>query len=148
MQPGYQQYPPFQPPLKKKRAKWPWVLAGIGVFFLLLCGVLGLVTLSAVGNEVDKQIQHGSTEKRADVTLNKCYRNSIGFVQADFTVVNNSDRVQSYWIQFEVRDDKNVRLGEMHGVLNNVGAGATAKETAVSGIESTGKYTCVVVRVD
>jgi hypothetical protein len=133
----------------KKGTKVGLIVGGVALGLCCVGGTtIALVGVGGAASEIDKQIQHGDSDKLTAVKINKCYKDSLGWVAIDFTVVNSTDRVQSYWAQFEITDAAGVRLGETHGVLNNINAGATAKESAQSTVEPKGKFTCSVVRVD
>jgi len=142
---GYPSGPP-QPP--KKRKMWPWLLGGF-VALMLVCGGVAVAALGLGAKAVDDQIQNGSTGLKEHVKITACRADALGMAEVGFTVVNASDRTESYWIQFGVTDAAGTRLGEAHGVVNNLAAGATAKDKAVSATgELPSKFKCVLERVN
>jgi hypothetical protein len=150
MQPGYEQYPPFQHPQKKKRARWPWILLGVGLgLIVLVCAALATLANMA-GESLDNQIEHGNTDLAKHVTISSCQRDAMGFVTVNFTVKNTSDSTQSYLMQFDIKNAAGTRIAEAHGIVNNLAPSATAKDSAV-GIDSVDKrekFTCVLERVN
>lgn len=136
-------------PKKKNGLAKALVIAGIVLVFL--CGG-GLVACTAMAGkaveEVDKEIKNGNTEKLQQVKLKSCTGDDFG-VRIVYEVTNTSATVQSYWIQFEISDPSGNRLGEGHGVINNLAAGKTAKEnTLATAGDYKGKFKCQVVKVN
>lgn len=132
---------------QRKRSKWPWILLGVGVVTLLLCGVFSIALIAAGGNAVNDQIEHGSTDLKSHVKIDSCKADQFGFATINFTVTNTGDSNQSYWIQFAINDSKGTRLSEAHGVVNNLPSGKIAKQNATGG-EAKGKFVCVLERVN
>ena len=145
-------YPP--PTNTKNRKVWPWILGAFLIALICVGGPIVACTVVAGGTvaaieEVDKEIKKSEALKTKQVKIDECKRDSFGFVTVAFTVKNDSDTVQSYWIQFEVKNSEGIRVGEAHGVINDLAFGDTAKDNSVSAAEvGAKKFTCSVVKVN
>lgn len=138
--------PPYALP-RKKRPRWPWIVGGSILAALLLCGIGSIFMLGSIAKDVDDQIQHGSAEKKAAVKISHCGPGAIG-TEITYEVTNSTGRSQSYWAVFEVQDRAGTRLGEAHGIVNDLGPGQTATDTTTAMTKGAAAARCVVVRVD
>lgn len=135
----------------KKRKVWPWIVGGLLLLFLCVGGTFVACTAMVGGavSEIDKELKENKELKTKQVEINKCTKTDFGFVEIRYTVTNDFAEEQSYLIQFEIKDADGVRTGEAHAALNNIAAGTTAKDKAVSIAEvGTKKFTCSIVSVD
>jgi hypothetical protein len=156
---GYYNYPPqdysrgYQPTHvptepKKKSRKGLWIaLIASCVAAFVLCGVGALVVMGQAADSIETSIEQGDLAKKADVTINSCELNVLKMAEIKFTVKNSKPEVQSYWIQFEIQNAEGIRLGEAHGILNDVQPNATAKDSAVGGQDLVPGFKCVLLSV-
>lgn len=142
----------YVPPApSKKKNGWVKGLVIAGIVLVFLCGG-GLVACTAMAGkaveQVDQEIKNGNTAKLQQIKLKSCTGDDFG-VRIVYEVTNTSATTQSYWIQFEISDPSGNRLGEGHGVINNLAAGKTAKEdTLATAGDYKGKFKCQVVKVN
>lgn len=145
--PTYSQQHAAQP---RKSRKGLWIGLAIGGVVLIMLTCLGACALFAKGaDEVGNQIEREKQAKAASVQITKCKKNVIGGMDIEFSVKNDTDKPQSYWLQFEVINKAGERVGEAHGILNDVGPGVTAKSQTVTleDVGNTDGATCRLVDV-
>lgn len=138
-------------PQKKKRTLL-WVLIGV-LAGVLICGGATVVGLGALAGsaveEIDKQIQYGSDEKRAATKITSCRVGPLGVVEVGYKVTNDTERVQSYLLTFEIKNAAGTRLGEADDAINGLAPGDTATDSAPSTVQNPKKgFTCGLVRAD
>jgi hypothetical protein len=135
------------PQVKPRRRRWPWIVAAVVVFVGLVCGIGSIFVLGKAAESVDEQIQHGDADKKAAVTITSCKPDALGLWKVGYKVVNDTGRVQDYWMTFEVVDKAGKRVGQGSNVVSSLAPGKTA--TGEAGTDAQGKgLTCKVVRVD
>lgn len=136
-------------PQPKKSNTGKWIVAAI-VGLLVLCGGGAAACVAVAGsavNEMDNQIQHGSTEKAKDISGIKCERGSMG-ATVRYTVTNSSDRVQSYSVQFKILDGSGTVLDTANGFVSDLKPGQKASDKAMGLAEVPSGIKCQLDRVD
>ena len=136
-QPPYGQ--PYQPvPPHKKRAKWPFVLAGVGVLMLVLLG--GCIALvGAAADKVDDEIEAaasgtpaGVLDHAEDVEILSCLPGEQ-LPRAQVRVTNNSSEPSTYSIQIAFESPDGVTLYDTgYASVSNLLPGQTSDQDAVA----------------
>jgi len=138
-------YQPQQP--QHKRRIWPWVLGGVTLGVMLLCGA-GALLLGGAASQVDKQIQQEQTARADSVKITSCKMDSVlNIPLVDFTVTNTTDKQQDYIVQFNIVDKDGVVVGSASDIASNVPAGGSAKGQAMGSFtgDKSAKFKCVLV---
>lgn len=142
----YQPYPPVPP--QRKRAKWPFVLAGVAVLMLVLLG--GCIALiGAAANEVDDNINAqasadaagvpaGPLDHAEDVTITVCGPDptTLNWGKATVDVTNGSSEPSTYSLEilFESPDGATLHATG-YAFVPRLEPGQTTTQEVVTGEE-------------
>jgi len=104
---------------------------------------------SAESNSDVTQAETSPSSETDDVKLTSCGADSLGYLQAELTVTNNSSKESDYIINvvFE-SDDGSTQLDTAISFVNNLKPGQNKVEKALSFTEAPANFTCTISSVD
>lgn len=142
MSDAYYSNAPMPPPQVRKNRTWLWILIGVGSALVIACCIGTLFIVDTAAREVDEK----ENAKANAVKITECKAGDIG-TNIHYTVTNATEDMQSYWIQFEVKDSSGRRLAETHGIHNNVAAGQKLDDIASTLTKTPPGATCSIVKI-
>jgi hypothetical protein len=129
--------------------------------FWVLGGVVGIIVIASAnsqsGNSGTSKEQNGgvstlsnnsSSPPQADVAIESCTVDAIGFPKAKLRITNHSSGRSDYMIQVNFLDGTGTKVAEGAAISNNIDAGQSAIETAGGLTEVKGALTCKVTDVN
>jgi hypothetical protein len=128
-------------------ADWnaPAKKSSTGKIIAIVCLVVGLLclggaALAAVGiGGAASVVEQESTDRAADLKIDKCDTNVLGLVDVSYTIVNSSSVARSYAPQFNIVTNDGTIVGSAADFTPDVPAGGTFKGTAMATLDDSSK---------
>lgn len=147
--PPQQQAPYGAPPQKKKGGFGKGCLLSLGIGAGLLV-ILFIIIAVAASNSTKDDTKPGEGSKTnpatADVSVQQCNADQLGFVHASGTIQNHSSKPSSYLITISFNDAQGNRIAEGNHAANVIQPGQSASFDAI-GSAKAAPAQCVVAKV-
>jgi hypothetical protein len=121
------QTPGYWPPKRKRR--WPWVVAGI-TGFLVILAICGGLTLAGGGGE-GHEFKTVQVSRLDDIKITACTMGEGGLATVKYTIHNSTKTKQDYLPTFNIEDASGTVYGQTADIVNGLEPGKDYHGSAV-----------------